>query len=433
VLEAPRTTEAPGRSGGSRSAGPRSAAPRRDSGRAPGEPRLRRDLSDDYARGPASRVAAEETPGTYVPRRRFGIRFRLRGGMPRSVVGRAAAGAAFLAGMGLLTAVLWSARALLLHDPRLLIASSSAIQTTGNSHLSRAQMLSVFGEDVDRNILLMPLAERREELENLPWVEHATVMRLLPNHVRVAVVERTPVAFVREGSHIGLVDANGVLLEMSPDLPSDQHYSFPVITGISEDEALSTRAARMALFRRFTQELDTGGGDISSSLSEVDLSSPEDVQALIPANTGAGKSDILVHFGQTDFLARYLRFQRNIAEWKAGNPNLQAVDMRYDGEAVLEMRNGTSVAPNVAPTDQPAPAAGTAAKATNAGRTFVKSSATTRAKLAGKEQSGREQAAKHSGVAKAAPHPAAAVPALHHLEQAFDVHPKAHSTQAAPQ
>ncbi len=76
---------------------------------------------------------------------------------------------------------------------------SAAIQIAGNSHMSRAQLLSVFGEDVERNVFRIPLAQRRAELESLPWVAHATVMRLLPNRVRVAIVERTPVAFVREG------------------------------------------------------------------------------------------------------------------------------------------------------------------------------------------------------------------------------------------
>ena len=39
-------------------------------------------------------------------------------------------------------------------------------------------------------------------------------MRLLPDQIRVTLVERQPVAFVRHGQQIGLVDANGVLLDM---------------------------------------------------------------------------------------------------------------------------------------------------------------------------------------------------------------------------
>ena len=64
------------------------------------------------------------------------------------------------------------------------------------------------------------------------------------------------------------------------------HYSFPVVTGISADEPLSTRAARMKIYERFTTELDAAGEKISEQLSEVDLSNPEDVKAMIPDQVG---------------------------------------------------------------------------------------------------------------------------------------------------
>jgi cell division protein FtsQ len=129
----------------------------------------------------------------------------------------------------------------------------------------------------------IPLAQRRAELESLPWVAHATVMRLLPNRVRVAIVERTPVAFVREGPRIGLVDAGGVLFDLAaPDvwmgrggaggLSKATHYSFPVLTGISAAEPLSVRAARMKIYLDFPAALDATGESILARLSEVDLS-----------------------------------------------------------------------------------------------------------------------------------------------------------------
>lgn len=385
----------------------KAASPRR----AAGAPTLRRDLSDDYAKRSVATAFGDE-PEEYVPRRRFsGLRFRLRGGVPRSWAGRVLAVAGVFGVLGVFGVVLWVARSMLLHDDRLIITSSSAIQTTGNSHLTRAQLLSIFGEDVDRNILTVPLATRRAELESLPWVEHATVMRLLPNRIRISIVERTPVAFVRQGGHIGLVDANGVLLEMSPDVAADQHYSFPVVTGISADDPESTRAARMKIFQRFTADLDSGGANVSHELSEVDLSSPEDVLALIP-NGGA---DILVHFGDDDFLPRYKRYQKNIADWKGAHPNLASVDMRYDREAVLEMKPGTAVAANVAATPAPeAPKAGVKGKAP-AGKVAVKPGAI-------KAKSGASTTTKHAVLT---------APARKHLQTAFPVHP--HSSQAVPQ
>jgi cell division protein FtsQ len=319
------------------------------------QPALRRDLGEDFAPRRRSIAANRitEDDEEFVRRRRLGgLRFRLTGGVPRSIVGRVMMGVAFLFALGATLAGMWEARAQLLKNPRLVLASSSAIQITGNHHLTRAQLLTVFGEDVDRNILTVPLEQRRAELESLPWVEHATIMRLMPNRFRVAIVERKPVAFVRQGSRIGLIDANGVLLDMASDgdAPPETHYSFPVLTGISGEEPLSTRAARIKLFTRFLADL----GDKSKTVSEVDLSNPEDVKALIP---DSGK-DILVHFGSEDFLRRYELYEKNLPGWKREFPRLASADMRYERQVVLEMQQG--VAP---PTNQASGSADAAAPA----------------------------------------------------------------------
>ena len=102
-------------------------------------------------------------------------------------------------------------------------------------------------------------------------------MRLLPNQLRVQIVERTPVGFSRQGTQIGLVDASGVLLDMG----AESHYSFPVLTGIQAADPLSTRAARMNVYLRFTKELDGGGDQFTKTVSEVDVSDPDDLKAMI--------------------------------------------------------------------------------------------------------------------------------------------------------
>ena len=106
----------------------------------------------------------------------------------------------------------YALRSFLEHDARFRIAGTSNIQATGLAEVSRAEMLPVFGEDIGRNIFFVPLAERRRQLEQIPWIEHATVMRLLPDQIRVSVVERKPVAFFAQGSLVGAGGCNGVLL-----------------------------------------------------------------------------------------------------------------------------------------------------------------------------------------------------------------------------
>jgi cell division protein FtsQ len=267
-----------------------------------------------------------------------GFRLRVRKGLPKSWVGRGLFALGFLAAAGVIFAGLAGLRSALLHDSRFVLPTSENLQIVGNHNVTRAEVLSVFGADLERNIFRVPLDERRADLERLPWVAHATVMRLLPDRIRIAITERTPVAFVRHGSQIGMVDASGVLLDMPPDAAGDPHYSFPVLTGLSVNDPLSTRAARMAIYLRFMQEL----GAKSSSISEADVANPEDLKAVV----SSGGSDILVHFGDEDFLHRYQEFEEHLPGWKQQYPRLAAADMRYDRQVVLEMQPGTGVPVN---------------------------------------------------------------------------------------
>ena len=269
-------------------------------------------------------------------RRRVAVR---RGFLPRGRWGRIGFGAGAVALIGGLAWLGLAVRSFAAHDPRFRIDSSENIQILGNSEVTQAELLSVFGGDMGRNVFFVPLRERRTELERLAWVETATVMRLLPDQLRVSVTERTPVAFVRTGNEIGLVDHDGVLLTMDPKTMASRHYSFPVVNGIDAGDPQSTREARMKIYQRFIAELDSSGEKLSSQLSEVDLSDPEDVRALVPSEG----SDLLLHLGDTDFLDRWHNYQQHLAEWKAQYPRLASIDLRYERQVVLEMQKGAPI------------------------------------------------------------------------------------------
>jgi cell division protein FtsQ len=218
-------------------------------------------------------------------------------------------------------------------DSRFRIAGAGNVQAAGLAQVTRADLLPVFGEDIGRNIFFVPLSERRKQLEQIPWVQSATVMRLLPDQLRVNIVERQPVAFVRQGQHIGLVDASGILLSMPAAAMAQHHYSFPVVTGIDSGDTAASRKERMAVYERMIGELDANKQNLSDQISEIDLTDPEDARILMPEQ-GA---DILAHMGDDHFLDRYQRYKTHIAEWRQQYPKLAAVDLRYDEQVVLKM------------------------------------------------------------------------------------------------
>ena len=212
---------------------------------------------------------------------------------------------------------------------RFQIDSSDNIQVLGAHNVSRAQVLEVFSSDLDRNIFFVPLAERKKQLQEIPWIESATVMRLLPNRLNIAVTERIPVAFVEINSHIALIDARGVVMEMPPG--QQANYSFPVIVGTTDTEPLSTRAARMAIYARLMHELDSGGTQYSRDLSDVDLSDPDDVKAMVSDPQGA----VLVHLGNSNFLERFRVYVSHVQEWRTQFHPLKSVDLRYQHQVIV--------------------------------------------------------------------------------------------------
>lgn len=270
----------------------------------------------------------------------------------RNRIGRIVLAMLVVLGIAILVLAVIAVKNFLDHDPRFRIDSASSVQIVGNSQLTRPDLLTVFGSDIGRNLFFVPLAERRKELEQVPWVAHATVMRLLPNQLRVAIVERTPIAFARIGNQVKLVDMDGVILDMPPAAQAAKHYSFPVVTGINPQDPLSVRGPRMRIYQKFMNEIDSSGEKISQQMSEIDLSDAEDVQGLV----SSGNSDILLHFGQDNFLNRWREYQEHLAEWKQQYPHLASVDLRYDRQVVLNMTNGksTDADQNASPSVTPA-------------------------------------------------------------------------------
>ena len=213
------------------------------------------------------------------------------------------------------------------HSWRFRVESSDNIDVTGMQNVTKAQIMEVMGADIGRNIFFIPLAQQKSQLEQIPWVESASVMRFVPNRIKVEIHERTPVAFARVGPHISLIDAGGTLME----LPRNHKYSFPVILGMNPGEPLSTRAPRMKAYNELVRDLDSGGARYAQDLSEVDLSDLDDLKVRV--NDPAG--DVLVELGSSDYLKRYRTYVGHVQEWRQQFQKLESVNLRYDNQVIV--------------------------------------------------------------------------------------------------
>jgi cell division protein FtsQ len=220
----------------------------------------------------------------------------------------------------------------LLYSPKVILAKPDQIELTGNRIIAREAVLQQFAHDRGRSVLRIPLDERRAAIEELPWVESATVHRILPNRIRVEITERTPIGFLRNGTELALIDAHGMIL----DRPRGENYQFPIITGLSESMARDERGRRMQTYQEFLRDIEFVRSGSSDRVSEIDLANPKDVRVVM---TGlAAPSDpqaVSIQFGSSDFAGKYRMLVDNFAQWQASNGRVRSIDLQYSRQVIL--------------------------------------------------------------------------------------------------
>ncbi|PWT89737.1 MAG: hypothetical protein C5B56_06595 [Proteobacteria bacterium] len=232
----------------------------------------------------------------------------------------------------------------LLYSPQVLLLKPDQIEVTGNHIVPREAVLQLFVRDRDRSVLRIPLGQRRSDIEQLAWVESASVQRVLPNRIRVEVTERTPVAFLKLGNQLELIDAHGVIL----DRPNTEDLHFPIVTGVSEDLLREQREKRMQIYQEFIKDIDLvgfapGGGEKqrigvhpSERVSEVDLSNPKDLRVVMTGLAGiTDPQAVTIHFGQTDFTGKFTMLVDNFSQWQANAGRVQSIDLQYSRQVVI--------------------------------------------------------------------------------------------------
>jgi cell division protein FtsQ len=231
----------------------------------------------------------------------------------------------------------------LYHSPQIALLKPEQIELTGNHIVSRDAVLQQFVRDRGHSVLSIPLDTRRSALEELSWVDTANVQRILPNRIRVEITERTPIAFLRNGTDLGLIDAHGVIL----DRPRGEDFQFPIVTGLSDSMSREERGRRMATYQDFLRAIDNVRYGSSDRVSEIDMSNPKDLRAVMTGISSPGDSQaVTIQFGAADFGGKYRLVVDNFAQWQASNGHVRNIDLQYSKQVILntDSSGGTTVA-----------------------------------------------------------------------------------------
>jgi cell division protein FtsQ len=219
-----------------------------------------------------------------------------------------------------------------LYSPQMTLLTRDQIDVRGNHVVPQEEVQKLFLKDRGRSVLQVPLEARRSQIEQLAWVEQASVQRILPNRLRVELTERTPVAFFRNGSELTLIDGEGVLL----DRPEGEDFHFPIVTGLSENMRREERAKRMETYQEFMKDINLVKPGSADDVSELDLGDARNLRAVLTGlASGTRAQAVTVEFGVGDFTNKYKMLVQKFPQWQSDNGPLRRIDLRYSKQVVV--------------------------------------------------------------------------------------------------
>ena len=143
----------------------------------------------------------------------------------------------------------------------------------GTSRTTPDAVRAVLQPYVGRNLVELTLDEVAETATRNPWVKEAAVKRILPDTLRVSVIERTPGALALLRGGVYVVDEGGFVMgPAGPELP----YDLPVLVGLDGYHGKDQEAA-LARGVTLLMQLHVAFPTWTRGISEVDLSRPDRV------------------------------------------------------------------------------------------------------------------------------------------------------------
>lgn len=210
-----------------------------------------------------------------------------------------------------------------------LIAASPTLQighmvVRGHERMSTGEVLALVEGLRGQNILGVSLEEWQNKLLTSPWVESATIRRVLPSTLEISVRERRPMGIGRLGTTMYLIDHKGVIVDEYG--PAYADIDLPVIDGLGaspQDGGSIIDTARAEFAARVLAALATRP-EIAKQVSQIDVSDLHDAVVILDGDSA------LLRLGDTEFVARLQQYIDLAPALRERLSGIDYVDLRFD-------------------------------------------------------------------------------------------------------
>jgi cell division septal protein FtsQ len=210
-----------------------------------------------------------------------------------------------------------------------LIAAATSLQIShmvvrGHERLSTGEVLALVDGLRGQNILSVTLDDWQRKLLSSPWVESATIRRVLPSTVEITVRERQPMGVGRLGTAMYLIDGKGVIVDEYG--PAYADIDLPIIDGLAsapQDGAPLIDMARAEFAGRVIAALAVRP-EIAKVVSQIDVADLHDAVVILDGDPA------LLRLGDTDFVARLQQYLDLAPALRERLTSIDYVDLRFD-------------------------------------------------------------------------------------------------------
>jgi len=210
-----------------------------------------------------------------------------------------------------------------------LALSSEALTVThitvdGNSRMSKGEVLALLDGLRGANLLLADLDDWREKLLRSPWVADASIRRVFPGSVTVAIAERQPLGIGRINDGLYLVDQRATVIDEYG--PNYAELDLPLIDGLASSaphDGLLIDESRARLASLMLAELQRRP-DLGKRISQIDVTDVHDAAVLLKGDT------TLVRVGDSHFVERLQSYLDLAPALRERVPAIDYVDLRFD-------------------------------------------------------------------------------------------------------
>lgn len=224
------------------------------------------------------------------------------------------------------------------------------VEVQGESRASLQDVQAIVKREVTKTgVWEADLNDLSQKLQRLPWIRNAVVSRVLPDGIRVRLIEREPRAVVRTAvGRFIWVDEDAVMLgEM---LPADQLPPF-FLRGWNEDEGEASRHENSERVKKFLQlRHDWDAAGLSERVSEVNLIDLRDVRAQLAGDD----SQIEIRLGSQD-LGKRLKQALEVLDEQRNTPRgslISYIDLNQGKGAIVGFVSGAHASTGAAVRDE---------------------------------------------------------------------------------